>query len=789
MPLNAEITALPEAIDLPLPRHIWWPWTEPAGRVGFEGLFEARESSPAFLYVACSGSYRCWLDETEIPVRESHLPSWRAMHCHPLQLQPGPHRLRFSAEGIPPAPGGAVFKDGVVSGSAPLALPFLMACLDWQEAGLPRRAASGADWTMLRDPLSGAQNWSGPDSRPAWAFDGVWSEPWGLPANAPQDFCRLTTGWSQVNKRSLDQLALLAPGAAALGARIQARPDGSLEIQPALPYPISMPDLRQTLPRQEWYRTREAHSLINNTWLDLFEPRCAHAVFDAGGETFARLRVTLRSGGPAILALSTGESFNEVQRYARRVTDIFQLADGESFSTSPTGFRYAKVMALSAGAGPVQLDPLELQEVTYPVECRGQFACSDPGLNAIFDLSVRTLHLCMQNEIWDGIKRDQLPWMGDLYTEALASYLLFGDYRLVGRTLAVLADLGPGPERPLEQRRSPGLYAIWRTASGDINGIPSYTLWYLVGLWDYWQHSGDLELIGQFRAELSAALDHLASWVGDDGLWRLRSGWDFVDWAPLTPAERWMYCHLLAYRALGGGMELLEALGQPVTAYAALRERMAAAARREWLEAGGFGAAHHANAQAICSGILSPLESSALFQDLLQPDPPLSMTYWHRYLDLTAAQRVDAIPWGLEYIRRHWGRALEVGMSTLWEAFDPAWIGPDPHALSMVGAGYARYGGYETSQCHGWSCGPAIWLLNAVLGITPAEPGFRAFHFRPRLGDLDWAEGALPTPHGDIRVRLERRPGQKPLARLHAPAGLEVRISAADRAEWDLDLG
>ena len=48
----------------------------------------------------------------------------------------------------------------------------------------------------------------------------------------------------------------------------------------------------------------------------------------------------------------------------------------------------------------------------------------------------------MQNEVWDGIKRDQQPWMGDLYTEALAIYHLFSDYRLAGRRLQILAEIG-----------------------------------------------------------------------------------------------------------------------------------------------------------------------------------------------------------------------------------------------------------------------------------------------------------------------------------------------------------
>ena len=238
---------------------------------------------------------------------------------------------------------------------------------------------------------------------------------------------------------------------------------------------------------------------------------------------FARLRLALRRGGPAILAVTTGESLNEVQRYARRVTDIVELRDGESFTTAPTGFRYAKVMALSCDPvrAAAELEPVELQEIYYPVERQGQFSCSDALLNQIWALSARTVHRCMQTEVWDGIKRDQLPWMGDLYTEALAIYHLFGDARLFGgaaiwrRPPGAAHPGGAGRDRPWQPAPAraaalPGLAAIWKspggshpgTGSGDINGIPTYTHWWVLGLRDYTLYSGDTSLVQDVAQEL-----------------------------------------------------------------------------------------------------------------------------------------------------------------------------------------------------------------------------------------------------------------------------------------------
>ena len=72
-----------------------------------------------------------------------------------------------------------------------------------------------------------------------------------------------------------------------------------------------------------------------------------------------------------------------------------------------------------------------------------------------------------------------------------------------------------------------------------------------------------------------------------------------------------------------------------------------------------------------------------------------------------------------------------------------------------------RDNGYDTiGECwgwgthvHGWSCTPTRDLVFYVLGVTPAEPGYATARIAPRLGDLAWVEGKVPTPHGLIEVR------------------------------------
>ena len=94
---------------------------------------------------------------------------------------------------------------------------------------------------------------------------------------------------------------------------------------------------------------------------------------------------------------------------------------------------------------------------------------------------------------------------------------------------------------------------------------------------------------------------------------------------------------------------------------------------------------------------------------------------------LASAGRADQIA----ALCRDWGEFLDRGETTWPELWD---------------------GG---THCHGWGSTPTRDLVVHTLGIQPAEPGFAVARVAPRLGDLDWAEGAAPTPHGLIRVRAD----------------------------------
>jgi hypothetical protein len=125
------------------------------------------------------------------------------------------------------------------------------------------------------------------------------------------------------------------------------------------------------------------------------------------------------------------------------------------------------------------------------------------------------------------------------------------------------------------------------------------------------------------------------------------------------------------------------------------------------------------------------------------------------YFEVDARFERGQDPLALDLIRREWGYMLAGGPGTMWET-----IGP--------------YGGRPTdgspSFDAGWSSGAAPALTQYVLGVAPTSPGFKTFTVNPHPGDLQSAEGDVPTPLGVIHVSWSQTEDDLAL-RVVAPPG------------------
>jgi alpha-L-rhamnosidase len=92
-------------------------------------------------------------------------------------------------------------------------------------------------------------------------------------------------------------------------------------------------------------------------------------------------------------------------------------------------------------------------------------------------------------------------------------------------------------------------------------------------------------------------------------------------------------------------------------------------------------------------------------------------------------------------------------LQLLADEWGPMTTGPDGGTLWEKETTAGTLGSGSTSLAHGWSTGPTSALTAYVLGVTPASPGYASWRVDPQPGDLAWAEGAVPTPQGEITVK------------------------------------
>jgi hypothetical protein len=117
----------------------------------------------------------------------------------------------------------------------------------------------------------------------------------------------------------------------------------------------------------------------------------------------------------------------------------------------------------------------------------------------------------------------------------------------------------------------------------------------------------------------------------------------------------------------------------------------------------------------------------------------------------------------LELLRRSWGWMVDHDpTNTVWEA-------------TGANGDIANYEQGYSSQAHGWASGAAPALTNSVLGVTPTSNGFATYSVIPHPGDVAWAQGDVPTPHGAVSVSWEHQSGSFTMT-VKSPSGTTARV-------------
>ncbi len=375
----------------------------------------------------------------------------------------------------------------------------------------------------------------------------------------------------------------------------------------------------------------------------------------------------------------------------------------------------------------------------------------------MIDRCQRTFRASCHDYLIDGPYYEQMGWIGDMLQMAVILYTLTPDTRLLRKVLADFDD----------SRLPDGLIRA-RWPARDSLVLPPYALSWIHILHGFAWWRDEADFVRERLPGMRAILDRMLAWVDrEDGLLRIPTGWNFVDWVSgwemgIPPRDPDGSCGVLQWqlaRALQQAAELEEAFGEPELAARYRRQagRVAQAAEVFWDEARGLYAdtrartsfCEHAQAYGVLSGHV-PVGNLARIKTSLVSDP-----------DLTRSTNAHSHHLFEAYVQLGLGAALWARLGR-WLEYDELGLLTTPETPEPT-----------RSDCHAWSSHPHYHLYASLLGIRPAAPGFHRVRITPRLPvDLGTISGVLPHPQGEIRFQVGRE-GDILLAQFDLPGTLE----------------
>lgn len=496
----------------------------------------------------------------------------------------------------------------------------------------------------------------------------------------------------------------------------------------------------------------------------------ASLLLDFGCELHGGLKLVMGGAGrrePSLVRIRFGESVEEANStplnsewkvgystddHAKRDI-VMEIPREGMIEIGNTGFRFVRLDLLQENAS------IALKEVTAILRYRdipylGTFESDDERLNRIWKTGAYTVHLNMQEFLWDGIKRDRLIWLGDMHPELMAITRVFGANEVVPNSLDLACKQFPLPS--------------W------MNGMSAYSMWYLINQYEWFLQSGDFEFLKK-HADYISGLIHLVDAKVDQNGNETLSAFRFLDW-PSTPNAAGVeagYRALIVW-AMQDAHKLSLRLGQDSDA--ALCLDIIARMNRKILP-------HNQLKQAASlMAIAGLMDAKQACNEVVSVGGGKGFSTFYGYYMLEALAKAGEYEKAMEIIKTFWGGMLDLGATTFWEDFNLDWIldaapidQPVPEGKKDIHGDFGAYcyPGFRHSLCHGWSAGPTAWLSDYVLGVKIVDAERKWIKIEPHLGHLNRVKGTYPTPWGVIEVLHVRKADGQIDTQVKLPKGVK----------------
>lgn len=431
--------------------------------------------------------------------------------------------------------------------------------------------------------------------------------------------------------------------------------------------------------------------------------------------------------------------------------DFYTLHDGMN-CYSPFWFRTFRYIRLTFNAGdaPVSLQSLSYRETHYPLDVKSSITMGGPFLTKLWDISLNTLRNCMHETYEDCPFYEQQQFAMDTRSQILFTYLVSRDDRLARKAIHEFH----------ASQRDDGLLETNFPVAGRCITIPSFSLFWVLMVYDHMVHFGDEKLTKTYVGSVDSVLNYFDQHINKLGL---VSGfesdcWPFVDWidAWFTPEKGFMglavpkpyYSHgaatfhsLVYAYTLSKASDLCTFLGRRDTAaeYTARQQAIVHAICTHCYDAtnavflDGPGAADQLSQHTQIFAVLSGCAQGTAAKDLMRRTilEPGSMERVSFAMSFYAFRAVSAAGiyeecWG-ELIKP-WGKMIENNLTTWAESESMA-----------------------RSDCHGWSATPLFEIATEILGV---EYRSEAYTSRLGLGDEPIRVAPKPSLVDEIRGKV-----------------------------------
>ncbi len=416
---------------------------------------------------------------------------------------------------------------------------------------------------------------------------------------------------------------------------------------------------------------------------------------------------------------------------------------------------------------PVRIRHFNLIESTYPLDYIGSFSCSDARLDRIWDISTRTLKLCMEDTFTDCPLYEQTHWVGDARNESLLAYGVFGAHDLARRCINLT-------EQSLERYPIAGCQtpSCWDVL------IPAWSLLWGISTWDHYWETGDKEWLRGVYPAVIRNLKGAEQFVDSRDLFT-GPFWNFFDWVNIDQNQKTvLHNSLFVVGAVDAALKEADVLGDTthVPWLKSLRARLVGGINRLWddtkqaypdsiREDGSVSSSicQHTSFLSLLYDVVPQEHVAAAVNNVTNPPPkmvkvgsPFAALYLYEACEKLGLD--DAI---LQEIYKQYLPMVEAGATTVWESFP---------------SGTTGGGGFPTrSHCHAWSSAPSRFLNRIVLGIKDTSPGAATVQISPRLNGLTWARGTTATARGPVSVSW-KLDGQTLNVTYTAPAGVKAEF-------------